>query len=542
VKIYTTSFGLPRKEGAESGDSFAVKAWEETVIAVMADGVGGARDGKEASARIVGALIENYQTRPTSWTPLRALSEFTNLINRTLYQDSLLRYEKPELVSTLAVAVIEGNRLFGLNVGDSPVYVSRSGRLERMSEEHVQPGMNHVLNRAIGLAPDVEPHVFETELEDGDLAFLCTDGVSKVLSAQELEIRLGQRASARALVHHAHELASDDAMDDMSAIVIDVAQTGKLRDASELRLPIPDSLQKGQIIDGYELIRPFQHSDRVWLATHEGQRWTLKFAPLEARDREAVLHHFVKETWNATRVGSDHFVNAFVPEGASARYYVMEFVEAPSLKTVLRARRLAVDETIALGKFLIDAETTLLGLGLIHGDIKPENILVVSEYDRLRFKLVDLGNAAEIFSVTSRAGTASYLAPERFRGAPVCERTESYSIGVTLYQSLCGTLPYGEIERFQTPAFGVAKSPSRANPNIPPWLDAVLLRALAVNPERRYRHYSELSFELSNPEKVEPFFQPGASILERNPLLFYKAGFWVLLIATVFLLFRIVSQ
>ena len=58
---------------------------------------------------------------------------------------------------------------------------------------------------------------------------------------------------------------------------------------------------------------PFQHSDRVWLATKDGQRWTLKFAPLEARDNEAVLHHFVKETWNATRLHAEYFRRGLRP-------------------------------------------------------------------------------------------------------------------------------------------------------------------------------------------------------------------------------------
>ncbi|RYD73109.1 MAG: serine/threonine protein kinase, partial [Verrucomicrobiaceae bacterium] len=232
----------------------------------------------------------------------------------------------------------------------------------------------------------------------------------------------------------------------------------------------------------------------------------------------------------------------FIPELPSARYYVMEFVEAPSLKTLLRARPLAVDEAVALGKFLLEAEAHLLALGLVHGDIKPENILVLTEYDRLQFKLIDLGSAAELFSVTSRAGTASYLAPERFHGKPVCERTEIFALGVTLYQALTGGLPYGEIERFQTPVFGVAKTPSGLNPNIPPWLDSVLLRAITTTPARRYRHYSEFAFDLANPDKVEPFLPSGTSLLERNPLLFYQTGFWLLLFTTLLLLLRVISQ
>ena len=544
LKVNLTSFGLPKCDGAESDDSFAVKSWDETVIAVLADGAGAARDAREASTRIVQSLMSNYAARPASWSQQKALAEFTKIINHTLHHESLARHSTPEMISTLSVAVIEGNRLFGLNVGDSRVYLSRAGQISQLSHDHVinDRTFSHVLQRAIGLAPEVEPHCFETELRDGDIAFLCSDGVSNVLDDDALSKKLSHRTPARAIVQHARELATDETLDDASAIVIDITETGKLRAVSQLPLLIPDTLRKGEVIDGYELVRPFQYSDRVWLATKDGQRWTLKFAPLEARDNEAVLHLFVKETWNATRLHAEYFVEAFMPERATARYYVMEFVEAPSLKTLLASRRLSVDEAVELGRFLIEASAHLLRLDLVHGDIKPENILVISHYDRLRFKLIDLGSATEIFSITTRAGTASYLAPERFHHAPISERTEIFAIGVTLYQALTGAFPYGEIERYQTPVFHTAKAPARLNPNLPPWLEALILRACAVDPERRYRHYSEVAFDLANPAKVEPFFQTETALLERDPLRFYKTGFFILLAITIGLLVKVLSH
>jgi len=516
-----------------------VKAWGETIIAVVADGVGSARHGREASSRIVQSLVSNYEARPKTWSPQKALAEFTKLINRTLYQESLSRYGVPEMVSTLAAAVIEGDQLYGVNVGDSRVYVARDGILTLLSSDHTHEGdaMKHVLSRAIGLGPDVEPHCFEMHLADGDMALLCSDGVSSVLDDDALRTRLNHRACARSIVSHAKEKATAETLDDMSAVVVDITTTGKLRAVGELPLEIPGALRKGEIIDGFTLVKPFQHSDRVWLATRGEQRFTLKFAPEEARDNEQVLNQFVKEAWNATRLHASWFVEAFMPENAKTRCYAMEFVEAPSLKMLLKSRILGVDEAIALGKFLLDACQYMLRFDLVHGDIKPENILVSTDYDKLSFKLIDLGSATEIFSITSRAGTASYLAPERFHEAPISERTELYAIGATLFQSLTGALPYGEIERFQTPEFGSAKIPSRLNPNIPHWLDSLLLRAVSVEPEARYKNYSELMFDLSHPEKIEPF-HPKVTSLQKT-LLFYKTGFYILLAVALALLVKL---
>lgn len=542
MKVNTTSFGFARSEKEGSQDAFDVKSWGETIIAVVADGAGAASHGAEASSRIVRSLVSNYETRPKTWSPRKALGEFVKLINQTLYQESLLRYDKPEMVSTVAAAVIEGDRLFGINVGDSRVYVARGGNLTRLSDDHVHDDgpMKHVLSRAMGLAPEVEPHCFEMDLMDGDIAFLCSDGISNVLSEEQLRAKLSHRACARSIVSTAKDHAVAETMDDMSAVVVDIARTGKLRAVSERPLEIPTVLHKGEMVDGFALLEPVQQGDRVWLAARNGKRFILKFAPVEARDNEVVLNQFVRETWNATRLQAGFFVHAFVPENASTRCYAMEFVDAPSLKELLRSRLLGVGEAVELGKFLLGACQYLLRHDLVHGDIKPENILVSSMDDRLEFKLVDFGSTAGIFSVTSRAGTASYLAPERFHEAPISERTELYAIGATLFEALTGTLPYGEIERFQTPRFGVAKMPSRLNPNIPQWLESVLLRAVSPDPAERCQNYSELLFDLEHPEKVEPYHPRVTSLTKK--LLFYKIGFYVLLAAVIFLLAMLAAR
>jgi serine/threonine protein phosphatase PrpC len=536
MKVHSTSFGLARQPGEISRDSFAVKAWDETVIAVLADGSGPSDAAREAAERAVQSLVNNYETRPRSWSPKKALTEFAQRINRTLHQDSLSRFGEPELVTTLSVAVVEGDRLFGLNVGDSRVYLAREGSLTRLSCDHVATGdgLQHVLEKAIGLAANVEPHWFEADLHDGDVALLCSDGVYNLLDEPSLTSKLCTRSAARAIVAEARDHVTPETSDDLSAIVLDIQATGRLRAEQAIPLAIPGRLRKGDVIDGFVLERPFQHSDRVWLATRERQRFTLKFAPIEAKESEEVANFFIKEIWNATRLQDARFFpRAFVPEGATQRYYAMEFIEAPSLKVLLRSRRLSVDETVALGRFLLASGQSLLALDLVHGDLKPENILAVPEFATLGFRLIDFGSVTDLFSVTSRAGTASYLAPERFEGTPISERTEIFSLGVTLFEALTQTFPFGEIERFQTPRFHHAKRPGALNPNLPPWLEAVVLRAISPNLERRYQNYSEMLFDLDHPEQVTPFFAKDLPLLERDPLRFYRSGFFILLAVVI---------
>lgn len=542
MKVLTTSHGMAREEGIPSSDAFAVRSWDQTVIAVLSDGAGSGEPAREAAQRAVNSLIEHYSARPRSWSPQQALTTFARILNLALYQESQVRYERTEMVATLAAVVIEGDTLHGINLGDSSICLWREGKLNTLSTTHVEAERSHILTRALGMSAEIEPSCFTLTLQDGDVAFLCSDGVSNHVSKDEIAMALSRHSSARGIVQTAREKAKDETLDDMSALVLDIHQTGKLHAMNARALTIPAVLKKGDVIDGYELMRSFHGTSRVWLAEKDGHRVVMKFAPVEAVDSPQHLEAFTHETWNATRAQSAHFVRSYEPPGQTMRYYLMEFADAPSLAAVLRERMLSVDSAIALGKFLAEATQTLLRLDLAHGDIKPENILCIGDYTRLTFKLVDLGSAAAIFSVSSRAGTASYLAPERFHSVPISERTEIFAIGVTLYQALTGRLPYGQIERFQTPVFHPAKRLSKINPNIPSWLEAVIHRAIAIQPARRYQHYSELAHDLSHPERVQPFYEADTPLIERNPVAFYKTGFFVFLLTTIWLAFRLLFQ
>jgi serine/threonine protein kinase len=320
--------------------------------------------------------------------------------------------------------------------------------------------------------------------------------------------------------------------DDASAIVLHIQEPGWRDDGSRTSLVVAPPLRTGDVIDQYQLVRSLQEDDRVWLAmAADGSRHVLKFPPLDAAHDEARRDAYVREMWNATRVHSQDFVRVSSPASGALRYYAMDYVEAPTLREVLKLDTLPIEEAIILGRTLLRAAQFLLTRDLAHGDIKPDNLLVLRSSDKVRFLLLDLGSAAEVFSVTSRAGTPSYLAPERFRGEPLSERTELFSIGVTLYEALTRAYPYGEIERFQTPRFDSnPKHPSKLNTAVPPWLESVILRAMAADPAHRYQNFSEMAYDLDHPGKVTPYHRKDASLLERNPLRFYKALCLVLLV------------
>ena len=194
-----------------------------------------------------------------------------------------------------------------------------------------------------------------------------------------------------------------------------------------------------------------------------------------------------------------------------------------------------------MAKFLLGMNQYLLKFDLVHGDIKPENIIRAQRKGKTYYKMVDFGSIVEIFSINSRAGTPSYLAPERFGDGTITEASEIFSIGVTLYESLTGKLPYGEIEPFQNPSFKSAKKPTLHNSKIPNWFESIILRSISPDSQNRYQNYSEMLYELENPDKVKPFFDKEISLIEREPVLIYKTGFIIMLIINVFLLVKILS-
>jgi serine/threonine protein kinase len=289
-------------------------------------------------------------------------------------------------------------------------------------------------------------------------------------------------------------------------------------------LEVLQSLLPGDRHDSFTLVRPLHEGGRVWLATDPGGlSHVLKFPPLDAAEDEQRREAFLRELWHAARMDSPDFVRAHVPLEGSLRYYVLEYIQAPTLREVLKQGPLRVEEGIELARFLLRAAQYLLSRDHVHGDIKPENILVLRGADGIAFRMIDFGSTAGVLTVHSRAGTPSYLAPERFEGAAVSERTELFSIGVTLHEALTRCLPYGEIERFQTPSFDrPPRRPSQRNRAIPGWLECVILRSLSVDIAARYQTFSEMGYELDNPDKVAPFHVHGEPLRLRNPVLFYK--------------------
>ncbi len=162
-------------------------------------------------------------------------------------------------------------------------------------------------------------------------------------------------------------------------------------------------------------------------------------------------------------------------------------------------------------------------------------------------RVLDLGVArsgleAEDDVIAPQAGTPSFLAPEQFSNAPPSRQTDLYSTGVTLYHVLTRRYPYGEIEPFQHPRFGEPTLPSRYRPDVPMWLENVLLKATARNPAERFETAEEFLLALER-GATHPLAAPAAKPLaERDPILMWRTVAVVSVVLNLLLLYLIVVR
>ena len=220
--IKTSGFSLAKGKKLTGDVYFDVKTIGNLTIAIVCDGVGSADEGAEAAKRVTTYLMSNFKNRPLSWSIEKSIKTFTKSINAILYEESMVNYERPELVTTLTIVIIEGNRLYGANVGDSRVYLKREDVLTQLSKDHAmeEEGYEGVLTQAMGIGKEVDPYYFENIINEKDKILLCSDGLYTIMSDNRLEH--GIENGSHYLVKQASKLMEDNLPDDTTAVTIDI--------------------------------------------------------------------------------------------------------------------------------------------------------------------------------------------------------------------------------------------------------------------------------------------------------------------------------
>ena len=220
----------------------------------------------------------------------------------------------------------------------------------------------------------------------------------------------------------------------------------------------------------------------------------LKILPQEfAYDVKFALR-FTREARTLAKLNHPNIVSVFEFGNVQDTYYfLMEFVDGPTLRDVISAGQLSPEEALAMVPRLCDALQFAHDKGVIHRDIKPENILLaqdgsatIADFGLSRILGYE-GPSTALTDTHQIMGTLRYMAPEQLAGAGnVDHRADIYSLGVVFYELLTGELPIG---RFELPSKKVS---------IDVRLDEVVLRTLEKEPQRRYQAASEIKSDMDS--------------------------------------------
>lgn len=268
-----------------------------------------------------------------------------------------------------------------------------------------------------------------------------------------------------------------------------------------------DSRATGAVLDGrYRLERPIGTGGmgHVWLA-HHLHLDRIVAIKLLIPEMKIVADRLVREARALARVRHPGIVEVFdcgvLEDGAP--FLVMEYLHGEPLMAALQRGPLAQPEAAALFVTILDALAAAHQAGVVHRDIKPDNIFLVADPNgssRVAPKLLDFGiarveteNLRRSTNAGAMLGTPSYMSPEQFRSRPGDERTDIWGVSATLYEALVGAPPFGYDSTVAIMARVLeAPVPFPRNVRLDGKLWAILARGLRKEPTQRFATAAEM--------------------------------------------------
>jgi serine/threonine protein kinase len=227
-------------------------------------------------------------------------------------------------------------------------------------------------------------------------------------------------------------------------------------------------------------------------------------SPILAR-HSGARQRFVREARAAAAISHDHVIAVYaVEESGPVPYLVMQFVSGRTLKDKLElAGPLPLKETLRIGLQLAEGLSAAHRQGLIHRDIKPANIMLENGVERVKITDFGLARAADDSSLTHSgvvAGTPAYMSPEQANGLPVDCKSDLFSLGSVLYTLCAGHPPFRadtSMAILKRVCHETPRSLRQINPDVPPWLEALIFRLMAKEPGQRFASAAEVATLLS---------------------------------------------
>ena len=285
----------------------------------------------------------------------------------------------------------------------------------------------------------------------------------------------------------------------------------------------------GKVLDGrYEILEEVGNGGMAVVYKAKdfdtGAIVAVKILREEYLDNEEFCRRFRNESRAIALLNHPNIVKIFdVCNSPSLQYIVMEYIDGISLKDYIEQQRVVrVKEAVHFTTQILRALMHAHSKGIVHRDIKPQNIMLLSNG---RIKVTDFGIArltnSQTSTITDKAiGSVHYIAPEQARGAATDARADLYSVGVMLYEMLTGKLPFDANSAVSVAVMQLQadpKMPRQINPNIPVGLEEITIQAMQKDPNARYQSAAEMLQDIEN-FKVNPGIKFNYKyIVEDNP-------------------------
>lgn len=225
----------------------------------------------------------------------------------------------------------------------------------------------------------------------------------------------------------------------------------------------------------------------------------------EYLDNEEFCRRFRNESRAIALLNHPNIVKIFdVCNSPTLQYIVMEYIDGISLKDYIEQQHtVRVKEAVHFTTQILRALMQAHSKGIVHRDIKPQNIMLLSNG---QIKVTDFGIArlsnSRTSTITDKAiGSVHYIAPEQARGANTDARADLYSVGVMLYEMLTGRLPFEASSAVSVAVMQLQadpKMPREINPNIPVGLEEITMQAMQKDPAKRYQSAAEMLEDIEN--------------------------------------------
>jgi len=525
------------------------------IVAAIADGIGGAKGGRIAAETAVRTFLDGMCELPETTEVRRSAARVLNSLSAWMHSQSQRDANLTGMGCTFTGLVLRGRIAHVLHAGDTRAYRLSGNRLSCLTTDHARvngAGGSRTLYRALGVEPEARLDYLAQPMARHDRFLLCSDGLHGWLTDESIADILRERSAptdtARALVAAALESGGAD---NCTALVLDVSELPTAVsadiDATVMQLPIIPLPMGGETIDGFVLKALLSEGryTRLFAAVDEieGGEVVLKFPKPRVAEVDAYRRAFVREARAGAHLESPWLGRIIeLPQGRqTCLYTVMPLYQGELLETrIARSPSMGLEEGRHIAIKLARAAAALHRNGIIHRDIKPDNVILEADGS---LKLIDLGvvrmRGLEDGPPEEIPGTRAYLAPEMLIDEPGNEATDIYALGVTMFQAFTGEFPYGNADAISPPNRSRPHELSALRPDLPSWLQDALSRAIALDPAQRFRDMSEFALEMeAGPARAPVMARRPQTLYERAPLLFWKCLAGLLALALIVSLLR----